>query len=156
VALRDLENGETVQLNERLSVTPFLVPHRQEHSEVVGYQIDGPDRSVVFIPDIDSWEEWDDLGTHIEDVIASVDVAYLDATFYADGEIPGRDMSTFPHPFITHSMERFATLPESERAKVRFIHLNHTNPALRPVTPARDTVEARGFRLAAELERVSL
>ena len=156
VALRELENEETVRLNERLSVTPFLVPHRQEHSEVVGYRIDGPDRSVVFIPDIDSWEEWDDLGTHIEDVIEGVDVAYLDATFFANGEIPGRDMSTFPHPFITHSMERFETLPASERAKVRFIHLNHTNPALRPGTPARDTIRERGFELAEELERVTL
>jgi len=156
VALRELDDGEAVRLNERLSVTPFLVPHRQEHSEVIGYRIEGPDRSVVFIPDIDSWEEWDDLGTHIEDVIASSDVAYLDATFYANGEIPGRDMSTFPHPFITHSMERFASLPASERAKVRFIHLNHTNPALRPGTPARDTVHAGGFELAEELERVGL
>ncbi|GAB5534015.1 MAG: pyrroloquinoline quinone biosynthesis protein PqqB [Rubricoccaceae bacterium] len=156
VTLHELEDGEAVQLNERLAVTPFLVPHRQEHSEVVGYRIEGPDRSIVFIPDIDSWEEWDDLGTHIEDVIASSDVAYLDATFYANGEIPGRDMSTFPHPFITHSMERFAPLPAPEKAKVRFIHLNHTNPALRPGTPARDTVRMRGFELAEALERVTL
>ncbi|MEO0558255.1 MAG: MBL fold metallo-hydrolase [Bacteroidota bacterium] len=156
VSLRELDDGVAVQLNERLSVTPFLVPHRQEHSEVVGYRIQGPKRSVIFIPDIDSWEEWDDLGTRIEDVIASADVAYLDATFYANGEIPGRDMSTFPHPFITHSMERFEPLPAEEKAKVRFIHLNHTNPALRPGTPARDTIRANGFELAEELERVRL
>jgi pyrroloquinoline quinone biosynthesis protein B len=84
-----------------------------------------------------------------------VDVAYLDATFYANGEIPGRDMSGFPHPFITHSLARFAALPEAERAKVRFIHLNHTNPALWP-GEARDAVEAGGFRMAEEGERVTL
>ena len=156
IALQPLADGTPVRLNDRLSVTPFLVPHRQEYSEVVGFRIDGPNRSALFIPDIDSWEEWDAQGTRIEDVIAEVDVAYLDASFYANGEIPGRDMSDFPHPFITHSMERFAALPAEERARVWFIHLNHTNPALRPDSDARRTIEQKGFRVAEEGERVGL
>ena len=86
----------------------------------------------------------------------AVDVAYLDATFYANGEILGRDMSGFPHPFITHSMDRFSTLPPAERAKVRFIHFNHTNPALRPGSDARRTILQNGFRVAEEMERVDL
>jgi len=156
IVLKPLEDGVAVQLNERLTVTPFLVPHRQEFSEVVGFRIEGPNRSVVFIPDIDSWEEWDEMGSRIEEVIASVDVAYLDGTFYANGEIEGRDMSGFPHPFITHSMERFSTLPREEKAKVRFLHLNHTNPALWPDSEAYRTIIDRGFRLAEEGERVGL
>jgi pyrroloquinoline quinone biosynthesis protein B len=156
IAMRLLEEGVRIDLNERLAVTPLRVPHRQEYSEVVGFRIDGPNRSVLFIPDIDSWEEWDSLGTRIEDEISEVDVAYLDATFFANGEIPGRDMSGFPHPFITRSMERFSGLPADERAKVRFIHLNHTNPALWPGSDARRTVEERGFRVAEETERVGL
>lgn len=155
ITLRELADGDAVDLGG-LSVTPFEVPHRQEYTEVVGYRIDGPDRSAIFLPDIDSWEEWDEWGVRIEDVIASVDVAYLDATFYANGEIPGRDMSGFPHPFIAHSMERFAALPESERAKVRFIHFNHTNPVRYPDAPERDVVEAAGFGLADEGERYCL
>jgi pyrroloquinoline quinone biosynthesis protein B len=156
IVLQPLVDGEPVPLNERLTVTPFLVPHRQEFSEVVGYRIDGPSKSALFIPDIDSWTEWDAEDTRIEDVIAQVDVAYLDATFYANGEIPGRDMSTFPHPFITHSIDRFRNLPAEERAKIRFIHLNHTNPALRPNSEARRTIEANGFRVAEEMEIVDL
>ena len=156
IALKPLADGTPVRLNDRLSVTPILVPHRQEYSEVVGFRIDGPNRSALFLPDIDSWEEWDAQGTRIEDVIAAVDVAYLDASFYANGEIPGRDMSGFPHPFITHSMDRFAALPPEERARVRFIHLNHTNPALRPDSDARRTIEQNGFRVAEEMERVGL
>jgi len=162
IVLRPLEDGVTVRLdgdrpdNERLTVTPFLVPHRQEFSEVVGFRITGPGHCVLFIPDIDSWEEWDALGTRIEDQIAAVDVAYLDGTFFANGEIPGRDMSGFPHPFIAHSLERFRNLPPAEKAKVRFIHLNHTNPALWPDTEARRTIETKGFRVAEEGERVGL
>jgi pyrroloquinoline quinone biosynthesis protein B len=111
---------------------------------------------VLFIPDIDSWAELDEMGTRIETVISEVDVAYLDGTFYDDGEIPGRDMSGFPHPFIAHTMERFAPLPAEERRKVRFLHLNHTNPALLPDSDARKTIENNGFRVAEEMERVDL
>ena len=156
IALQPLDDGVTVQLDSRISVTPFLVPHRQEYSEVIGFRIEGQRQSVLFIPDIDSWEEWDALGTRIEDVMADVDVAYIDATFFANGELPGRDMSGFPHPFIAHSMERFEDLPAEEKAKVRFIHLNHTNPALRPDSEARGAIEAAGFRVAEEGERVAI
>ncbi len=156
VELRPLADGERVRLNDRLAVTPFLVPHRQEYSEVVGYRIDGPGRSALFLPDIDSWEEWDEQGTRIEDALASVDVAFIDASFYADGEIPGRDMSGFPHPLITQTMERLRDLPPDQRAKVRFIHLNHTNPALRPDGEARRAIERGGFSVARRGQRVPL
>ena len=152
IELHGLHAGEPVRLAGDLSVTPFLVPHRQEYTEVVGYQIDGPTRSALYIPDIDSWEQWDELGTRIEGLLARVDIAYLDGTFFANGEIPGRDMSGFPHPFITHSMERFADLPAAERAKVRFLHLNHTNAALLPGSGAQRAVERAGMAVAREGE----
>jgi pyrroloquinoline quinone biosynthesis protein B len=156
IELRPLDDGATVKLNERLQVTPLLVPHRQEYSEVVGFLIAGPRRAALYIPDIDKWEDWDAQGTRIEAVLAKADVAYLDGTFFAFDEIPGRDMSAFPHPFIRPSLERFATLPASERAKVRFIHLNHTNPALSDTSAARREIEAAGCRVAEEMERFEL
>jgi pyrroloquinoline quinone biosynthesis protein B len=156
IVLKPLRDGVPVELNERLTVEPFLVPHRQEYTEVVGYRITGPSRSVLFIPDIDSWREFDEAGTRIEDLVSGVDVAYLDATFYDNGEIPGRDMSGFPHPFITTTMKRFDSAPAGERGKIRFVHLNHTNPALDPESDAREAIERNGFRVAEELERVEL
>ncbi|MFY0637342.1 MBL fold metallo-hydrolase [Maricaulis maris] len=159
IELEALWAGQPVELGA-VRVTAFEVPHRQEYTEVVGYHIAGPSRSAIFLPDIDSWEEWESWeygeAMRIEDLIATVDVAYLDATFYANGEIPGRDMSGFPHPFIAHSMERFADLPASERAKIRFIHFNHTNPVRYPDAPERDVVMEAGFRLADEGERYCL
>ena len=152
IAIAELAAGEAVELADDLSVEAFLVPHRQEYSEVVGYHVKGPRRSVLYIPDIDSWHEWDDAGTRIESWIARVDAAYLDGTFYDNGEIPGRDMSGFPHPFIAHSMERFAPLDAAAKRKVRFIHLNHTNPALVPGSEEGATVKRNGFLLAQELE----
>ncbi len=155
VELRELAAGRTERLNERLSVTPLLVPHRQEFSEVVALRIDGPSRSALFLPDIDSWEEWDAQGTRVESVLAEVERAWLDGTFHANGEIPGRDMTGFPHPFLTHSAERFAALPSAERAKIRFLHLNHTNPALWE-GPERDALRRAGLEVAREGERFGL
>jgi pyrroloquinoline quinone biosynthesis protein B len=156
IVLEPLADGIRVTLNERISVTPFLVPHRQEYSEVVGFRIDGQRRSVLFIPDIDSWKEWDESGTRVETMIAAVDVAYLDGTFYSGDEIPGRDMSSFPHPRITESMKRFGALPSEERAKIRFIHLNHTNPALEVGGSTHRAIENNGFGVAVEGERIGL
>jgi pyrroloquinoline quinone biosynthesis protein B len=156
IRLSPLTADSTIVLNERLRVTPFLVPHRPEFSEVVGYRIDGPSRSVLFIPDIDSWTEWDNWGVHLEDMLATVDVAYLDATFFADGEIPGRDMSGFPHPFIATTMDRLATASDTTRAKVRFIHLNHTNPALITGSPEWQSVISAGFHVAETGETMGL
>ncbi|MEL6906778.1 MAG: MBL fold metallo-hydrolase [Planctomycetota bacterium] len=156
IELVELTAGEAITLSDDLRVTPFLVPHRQEYAEVVGFRVDGPERSALYLPDIDSWDEWAAQGTEIADLVRTVDVAYLDATFFDDDEIPGRDMSGFPHPRISASMDRFEELTPEERGAVRFIHLNHTNPAQWENTPERREVERRGFAVGRRGERFEL
>lgn len=156
IELHPLAADRPVGLGSGLSVTPILVPHRDEYSETVAFIIRGPRRSVLFLPDIDKWEKLDQRGVRIEDLIASVDVAYLDGTFFADGEIPGRAMLDIPHPFIRESLARFADLPAAERAKVHFIHFNRTNPALDPSGPAAQEIRGAGFGLAVEGQEVQL
>jgi len=148
-----LEDGETQRLLGNLSVTPFLVPHRDEYTETVGYRIDGPNASAIFIPDIDKWERWDQDLTAL---IREVDYAFLDATFYADGEIPGRAMEDIPHPFVVESMALLEELSPAERARVHFIHFNHTNPLLQEGSAARDAVREAGFSIAEEGMRLAL
>ncbi len=147
IELRVLEDDVALQLNKRITITPLRVPHRDEFSETVGYRIVGPSLSVLYIPDIDKWERWNRA---IEDELSRVDIAFLDGTFYRNGEIPGRDMSDIPHPFIEETIHQLAELPLSERAKIRFIHLNHTNPALHPESSAATTTQAAGFQIARE------
>jgi len=156
IELKPLEPGRAVTLASDLRVTPVLVPHRQEYSEVLAVFIEGPTRRVLFLPDVDSWEAMDAAGTPIESLLARVDVAYLDGTFFDDGEIPGRDMSAFPHPRIRRSIERFSRIPPGARPSIRFIHLNHTNPAQFPGSAARREIESAGFRVAVEGERVGM
>jgi len=153
IALQPMRSDSIIVLNPRLQITPFLVPHRDEYTETVGFRITGPSKSALFIPDIDKWEKWD---RRIEDMLASVDVAYVDGTFYADGEIPGRNMKEIPHPFIVETMQRLATLPAGEKNKIRFIHLNHTNPALQRQSDAARAVQKAGFHTAVEKERMKL
>lgn len=153
IALRSLQADSTIALNPRLQLTPILVPHRDEYSETVGFRISGPQQSVLFIPDIDKWEKWE---RRIEDELARVDVAYVDGTFYAEGEIPGRNMAEIPHPFIVESIARWHGVAQTEKAKIRFIHFNHTNPVLNEKSEAWRLVHTSGFHLAREGERVKL
>ena len=153
IELRQLADGRKVDLNAQLSVTPLEVPHRQEYTETVGYRIDGPNRSAVFIPDIDKWQQW---STDIRDVIRSVDYALVDATFFADGELKGRDMSAIKHPHVAESMQLFEGLSDEEKSRVIFIHMNHTNPLLVDGSPEQAEVVRRGFRFAREGMRLEL
>ena len=153
IALRRLADGEEIGLSEGLSVTPFVVPHRDEYSETVGFRIDGPDKSAVYIPDIDKWEMW---STDIRDIVRSVDYALVDATFFKDGELGNRDMSKIKHPFVNESMALFASMSDEERNRVIFIHMNHTNPLLYDGSPEQSEVRRRGFRFAREGMRLEL
>ena len=141
----------TIKLSESLSVTPFLVPHRDEFSETVGYRIESPNKKVLFIPDINKWQVWN---RSIIDEISKVDMAFLDATFFDSTELPGRNMEDIPHPFVEESLELFKDLPESERAKITFIHFNHTNPLILNSMERRQ-VENLGFKVAFEGMRVN-
>ncbi len=156
VELRPLQDGEQTCLDTQLSVTPLAVPHRDEYSETVGFRITGPEQSVLYLPDVTGWNAWEACGTRIEDALREVDVAYLDGTFMSGDELPGRDLSTIKHPMIDASIARFADLPDSERRKVRFIHLNQSNPLIRGDAPALDELERSGCGLAHEGEIVRL
>lgn len=153
IDLRTLEDGHEISLHGTIKVTPFLVPHRDEYSETVGYRIRGPNKSAVFIPDIDKWDRW---AVDIRALVRSVDYALLDATFFADGELPGRDMSKIPHPFVAESMAFFNDFTDEEKSRVIFIHMNHTNPLLIDGSPEQAEVERRGFRFAREGMRLEL
>jgi len=148
-----LADGERVALATDLSVTALAVPHRDELSLTHGYLVRGPSRALLYVPDIDKWERWD---RRLEDVLADVDVALLDGTFFADGEVPGRGMADIPHPFMVETIARLKDLPARDRTKVAFTHLNHTNPAADPTSGAAAAVRAAAMRVAQEGEVVGL
>lgn len=153
IKINNIDNNQILELSNQLSITPFLVPHRDEFSETVGYLISSSKKKIVFIPDIDKWGKWN------QDIIAlvkSADLVFIDGTFYDDSEINNRDMSEIPHPFIVESMELFKDLSLKEKAKITFIHLNHTNPLLDSTSNQRDNVLKKGFKIAEFKQIVEL
>lgn len=147
IKIRKINTDSTIILNDNLRVKPILVPHRDEFSETVGFIIQSRKKSILFIPDINKWSRWN---LDILEIIKQVDYALLDATFFANGEIPNRDMSEIPHPFVEESMDLFDELSVSDKSKVIFIHFNHTNPLLNKVDFAYKKVIKKGYNVAAE------
>ena len=152
ISLVSLRN-EYSQLLNNLKVTPFLVPHRDEFSETVGYSIEGPKKTALFIPDINKWSQWKE---NILERIQLTDYALIDATFYDNNELPGRDMSEIPHPFVVETMATLSVLPKEQREKVWFIHMNHTNPLLNSNSDQAQEVRAQGFNIASTGLRLKL
>ena len=145
VMLKRIYDREKITLESNLSITPIQVPHRDEYSETVGFLIEGNTKSALYIPDIDKWEKWNNS---IIELIKNVDYAFLDGTFYDEKEVNNRDISEIPHPFIIESLKLFNPLDESEKNKIYFIHLNHTNPLLNSDSSEYDKVIRKGFNVA--------
>ncbi|MDB2606237.1 MBL fold metallo-hydrolase [Zobellia sp.] len=144
--LHKIRQDSLIELNKNLKVTPFLVPHRDEYSETVGYKIEGEHKSALFIPDIDKWGKWK---RDIIEEVKKVDYAFLDASFFRDGELE-RDMSKIPHPFTTETTTLFEKQPLETKNKIYFIHFNHTNPTLKDAHPLKDSIQSLGFNFARE------
>ena len=153
INLKLIENNKDIKIGEQLFIEPFLVPHRDEYSETVGYRIIGKEKSLAFIPDIDKWEKWHGS---IFQLVLNTDILLLDGTFYSQNEIPHRNMAEIPHPFIIESMETLSELNSENRSKVHFIHFNHSNPAIKDNSPAYHTIKSKRFNLAREGDRFNL
>ncbi|HEU4860031.1 MAG TPA: MBL fold metallo-hydrolase [Chitinophagaceae bacterium] len=153
IQLQKLKADSTIMLTDEILVTPFLVPHRDEFSETIGYGINVGIKSVLFIPDIDKWQKWN---IDISELVTAYDYVFLDGTFYKDGELPGRNMSEVPHPFIQESVDLFSSLPLVEKQKIWFIHFNHTNPLLDKTSKEYKEVKSKGFNVAVEGLKISL
>ncbi|MGH2553453.1 MAG: MBL fold metallo-hydrolase, partial [Chitinophagaceae bacterium] len=147
IELRKLKADSIIHLNERITVQPLLVPHRDEFSETVGYLIKLETKSVLFIPDIDKWNKWE---KDILNFVKQCDQLLLDGTFYKDGELPGRNMSEIPHPFVQESIALFDHLTPAEKKKIWFIHFNHTNPLINKESAECKDVRNRGFNTATQ------
>ncbi|MHB1278674.1 MAG: MBL fold metallo-hydrolase [Bacteroidia bacterium] len=145
ILLLPLSVQQPQKLSEQLSVQSVLVPHRDEYSETAAFIIHSKTKRALYIPDIDKWDLWE---YNIDSLIATVDYAFLDGTFYDAEEINHRDIRSIPHPFIIESMERFKNLSPELKSRIYFTHFNHTNPALDVHSAATKAIEAAGFHVA--------
>ena len=151
IAIREIEPGVEVELSPSLHVTAILVPHRDEDSDTVAYWIRGPSKKLLWLPDIDKWDRWN---RSLKEILVDPDVtAFVDGTFFSEGEIPGRSIAEIPHPLVPETMQLFGDRPP--RGRLFFVHLNHTNRLLWDPAAVRE-IGRRGFAIAREGARVRL
>ena len=153
ISIIELSNESKISIDSNVIVQPVEVPHRAEFSETVGYKIYGPNKTALFIPDIDKWYLWE---KSIIDEIKQVDYAIIDATFYDSKEVNYRDISEIPHPFVTESMDLFDSIDIKEKNKIYFIHLNHTNPLINKQSDQYKLVRSKGYNVAEEGMKLNL
>lgn len=146
IELNELKPDVPFMASEHTAIVAMAVPHRDEYSETAGFLIHSPEKSYLFIPDIDKWDKWDQKITKL---VASVDYAFLDATFFSDGELPNRAMSEVPHPFVRETMNLFKNQSKLTKSRIQFIHFNHTNPLLFD-EQKRQEVKNAGFGIAEQ------
>ena len=145
--------NESVNFKNEIIITPLLVPHRDEFSETVGYRIQGPNKTVLFIPDIDKWSKWSE---NLKAILETVDYAFLDATFFDPEEINYRPLEEIPHPLVKETIAYLYPVSQELKNKVYFIHMNHTNPLLDPKSKATQWVLSQGFHIARKGQQFKL
>jgi pyrroloquinoline quinone biosynthesis protein B len=139
LVLVDIGPNRPLALTARVTVTPIPVPHRDElESGTFAYRIDGQKRSLLYLPDIDSWSLWPEA----KENLTAVDVALVDASFYSRNELAGR--AHVAHPLVPETLEFFQEIP----TRLVFTHLNHTNPLLDQGSEERHSVESRSAEVA--------
>jgi len=132
-----ITNGSKVELGKGVSLEFWRVPHREhEIGETYGIVVRGEKKSILFLPDHDTYKETLDYHkmATIKDWLKSisVDVALLDGTFFTVDEVAGRrsDAQGIPHPPIAESIALLGKRIEGIDPEIIFIHLNHTNTVI--------------------------
>ena len=135
------------------------VPHRAELSDMHATIVRGQEKSLLFLPDHDSWNQT--LEAHGCDSIRaflhkfSIDVALLDGTFWSGGELKGRDMRLVPHPTVEESLHRLGETRPND-PEIFFIHLNHTNPLYNPDSYESNQLQDSGWAIGYETQQFKL
>jgi pyrroloquinoline quinone biosynthesis protein B len=155
IALRTLTPGAPLALDGGIVVTPIVVPHRDELSDTLGFVVRGPRRTLLYVPDTDSWSAW---ARPLPEVLRRehVDLAVLDGTFYSAAELPDRDVRRIGHPLMTATITLLRDLVRGGTLQVHFTHLNHSNPAGDPDSPERRALAGAGFRVLEEGQELDL
>ena len=141
------------------SITPLLVPHRDELSDMHAFIIRGKRKSLLYLPDHDTWEET--LSLYDCKLVREwlekfdIDTAFIDGTFWSHHELSERSQEDVPHPPVSQTIAHLGTrLPGDP--DLYFIHLNHTNPLYNSSSSAYKTVKAMGWKVGEQGMQIPL
>ena len=153
ILLEEIRPGDQIDIAPGVTVEAFSAPHRDEFADTLGYVLHGPEKSLVYLPDTDSWAAW---SSPVADFLSEIDVALVDGTFFSSDELPGRRVESIGHPLISTTMDLLQDLIDSTEIEVFFTHLNHSNEALDRNGAELREIERRGFEVLDEGDRFDL
>lgn len=155
IKINTFEFEKEISLSTDLKVIPVEVPHRQEFSDTSAFIIKGSSKSAFYLPDIDSWEGFDDK---FNEISQKTDFLILDGTFYSKEELMkfrGRKIEEVPHPPIKETLKKIDNgILELNDSEVCFTHFNHTNSILRP--NFKNEVKRKNIKFLKEGEEFNL
>ncbi len=110
----------------------------------VAYEIrdEASGKTVLVAPDVGG------MTSELRDALQRADAVFFDGTFWSNGELSAVRQTTrtaldMGHlPLQTHSLKLLREAPAKHKI---LLHINNTNPILRPGSPERAEVEAAGI-----------
>jgi len=127
------------------------IPHRSELGDNAAIIIKVEGKSILFMPDQDSWSDTLDYHSkeNIRDFLKMFDIdeALIDGTFWSMDELPRRDISKIPHPTIQETIQLLGRKREGD-PEISFLHLNHSNPVNDLGSEQRKVVEENGWKIS--------
>ncbi|CAN5659771.1 MBL fold metallo-hydrolase [soil metagenome] len=155
ITVEPAEWGVPLALIDGVRLTSIEVPHRSgpadagtPPTDTAALLIEGPDRTALYLPDIDFWDEWD---RDVVEVVGGVDVALLDGSFWDRPTSPD-----VPHPPIRETMDRLQDVADRGETRIIFTHLNHSNPVLIDGSLEAAEIARRGFEIARDGDVIEL
>ena len=145
--------------NSEFIMTPILVPHRAELSDMHAFILRGENKSLLYLPDHDTWEET--LAMHNAENIRQwlkdlqIDIALIDGTFWSSDELKERVQEKVPHPPIEQTLEMLGYKQQGD-PDIFFFHLNHTNPVYDEWSEQHTQVVEMGWKVAKQGMRFSI
>lgn len=162
VARRKMALEEAFAPLPGLQVTPFAVPgkvalfleadqgagHRMG-GQTVGLEIAGGGKRVYYIPGCAEVPDW------LLERVQGADLILFDGTVFTDDEMIREGVGTktgarMGHVAIGGPGGTLARFKGSEIGRKLLIHINNTNPILRPDSPERAAVTAAGWEVAQD------
>jgi pyrroloquinoline quinone biosynthesis protein B len=148
--------GLTMQAIHLAGASPPRFHLRGTDDNGVGYLLrdDASGAVAGFFPDVAL------VNGHLLEKIRCCQIVFFDGTFWSEEElvrlgIGQRLASQMGHVPVSVSLEKLAPLVEAG-IRIFFLHLNNTNPILRPKSEERRVLEAAGLRVAEDGQRFML
>eukprot|EP01100_Stratorugosa_tubuloviscum_P012595 TRINITY_DN6020_c2_g1_i1.p1 TRINITY_DN6020_c2_g1~~TRINITY_DN6020_c2_g1_i1.p1 ORF type:complete len:395 (-),score=187.35 TRINITY_DN6020_c2_g1_i1:79-1263(-) len=172
IVIEAIKDSQPVSLSERLFASAISLTHDNSVFDCLGLRFTGQyGVTALYLPNVPC-ESWEKFAPNLIELIANNDLLLLDGTYYREGEViesvwdqinPKKStteqlahsnlespMSTMPHPLVLHTSRQLVGLPPTEKAKIHFIHLNHSNILLNESSQEYKQLISSGFFVAKE------